>query len=124
MALADWGTSEAGALCAGLGGPWRLGLFGMKLLREWLSPEQLAQYDAHGYFDVIGCDSGNRYRIHQGTAMNVIEIDRDSGYPRVGLCFTTETGFVTGDVMLAQKIALETKEFSVLVVAHRFAINP
>ena len=97
---------------------------GMKLLREWLSPEQLAQYDTHGYFDVIGCDSGNRYRIHQGTAMNVIEIDRNSGLPRVGLCFTTETGYVTGDVMLAQKIALETKEYGVLVVAHRFAINP
>ena len=27
------------------------------------SQEQLAQYDAHKYFDVIGCHSGKRYRI-------------------------------------------------------------
>lgn len=97
---------------------------GLKLLREWLAPEQLAQYDANGYFDVTGCDSGRLYRIHHGTAMNVIEIDRDSGYPRVGLCFTTEIGFVAGDVMLAQKIALETREQNVLAIAHRFAVNP
>ena len=36
---------------------------GLKLLREWLSQEQLAQYDAHGYFEVIGCHTGKRYRI-------------------------------------------------------------
>ena len=30
-------------------------LRGLKLLREWLSQEQLAQYDAHNYFEVIGC---------------------------------------------------------------------
>src|SRR5258708_36487130 len=27
------------------------------LLREWLSPQQRAQFDAEGYFDVVGCDS-------------------------------------------------------------------
>ena len=30
---------------------------GLKLLREWLSPEQRAQFDAERYFDVIGCHS-------------------------------------------------------------------
>lgn len=39
---------------------------GVNLLREWLSPEQRAQFDAKRYFDVIGCDSGKRYRIHYG----------------------------------------------------------
>jgi hypothetical protein len=29
-------------------------LRGRKLLKEWLSPEQLAQYDAHNYFEVTG----------------------------------------------------------------------
>jgi hypothetical protein len=37
---------------------------GVNLLREWLSTEQRAQFDAKRYFDVIGCDSGKRYRIH------------------------------------------------------------
>jgi len=36
---------------------------GLKLLKEWLSPEQLAQYDANGNFDVTGCDTGKQYRI-------------------------------------------------------------
>ena len=31
---------------------------GINLLKQWLSPEQLAQYEAHRYFDVIGRQSG------------------------------------------------------------------
>jgi hypothetical protein len=48
---------------------------GVTLLREWLSPEQQAQFDTDRYFDVIGCDSGKRYRIRYGSATNVHEID-------------------------------------------------
>src|ERR1700749_3112079 len=51
---------------------------GLKLLREWLSQEQLAQYDAHRYFEVVGCHSGKRYRIHHGIGANVIELDNAS----------------------------------------------
>ena len=92
---------------------------GLRLLRGWLSPEQRAQFDAKNYFDVIGCDSGKRYRIRYGTAMNVHEID-DAGRPEVGWCFVPIGQLVAGDNMLAQKIALETKEFSALAVANRF----
>ena len=35
---------------------------GVTLLRQWLSPEQQAQFDASKCFDVVGCDSGRRYR--------------------------------------------------------------
>ena len=49
---------------------------GVLLLRQWLSPEQLAQYDARSYFEVTGCDSGKRYRISHGTAMNIREARR------------------------------------------------
>jgi hypothetical protein len=48
---------------------------GLKLLREWLSPEQLAQLDKNNCFDVIGCYSGKRYRIRHDTVMNIYEID-------------------------------------------------
>lgn len=92
---------------------------GLRLLREWLSPEQLAQYDAHSYFDVIGCDSGKRYRIQQGTSMNIHEID-GAGHPRVGWCFVPNGYLVAGDVMLAQKIAMETDERGALTVAKQF----
>src|SRR4051812_48526038 len=37
------------------------------LLRNWLSPEQRAQFDANGFFEVTGSHTSRRYRIHQGT---------------------------------------------------------
>jgi hypothetical protein len=89
-------------------------------LTEWLSPEQLAQYHANGYFDVAGCVSGKRYRICYGTSMNVHEIDND-GSARVGWCFVPNICLVAGDVMLAQKIALETNELGALAVAKEFS---
>jgi hypothetical protein len=39
---------------------------GISLLKGWLSPEQLAQYESYRYFDVIGRQSGKRYRIRYG----------------------------------------------------------
>jgi hypothetical protein len=93
---------------------------GLRLLREWLSPAQLAQYDTHRYFDVIGCHSGKRYRIRHGTATNVHELD-DAGDPTAGWCFVPRDYLVAGDVMLAQKIALETNERGALAVARNFA---
>ena len=94
---------------------------GIKLLREWLSPEQRAQFDTKRYFDVIGSDSGKRYRIRYGSATNVYEIDGD-GRSTVGWCFVPTGYLVAGDVMLAQKIALETHEFRALAVANRFPV--
>jgi len=94
---------------------------GLRLLRDWLSPCQREQFDAQGHFDVIGCDSGKKYRIHYGTAMNVREID-EAGGVKLGLCFVPKGSLVTGDVMLAQKIALETFERRALAVANRCLI--
>ena len=95
---------------------------GINLLREWLSPEQRAQFDAKKYFDVIGCDSGKRYRIHYGDTTNVQEIG-DDDLPSVGWCFMPVGSLVAGDVMLAQKIALETYEYRALAVANRSLIR-
>ena len=92
---------------------------GLNLLREWLSQEQLAQYDAHKYFEVIGCHTGTRYRIHHGNGANVIELD-DIARPRMGWCFVPDDHLVAGDVMLAQKIALETDERGALATANNF----
>jgi hypothetical protein len=92
---------------------------GLELLKEWLTPEQIAQYDAKSYFEVTGCHSGKRYRISHGTSMNIHELD-GAGRPRVGWCFAPKGYLVAGDVMLAQKIALETDERGALAVANRF----
>jgi hypothetical protein len=95
---------------------------GVNLLREWLSPEQRSQFDAKRYFEVIGCDSGKRYRIHYGETTNVHEIG-DDDLPSVGWCFMPEGSLAAGDVMVAQKIALETYEYGALAVANRCPIR-
>lgn len=99
--------------------PGTIELRGRNLLREWLSPEQLAQYDAHNYFEVTGCHTGKRYRINYAIGANVYEIDQ-AGRPIAGLCFVPNDHLVAGDVMLAQKIALETDERGALVAANNF----
>jgi hypothetical protein len=95
---------------------------GITLLREWLSAEQQAQFDTSKCFDVIGCDSRKRYRISHGTGTNIHEID-DAGRPIMGWCFVPNGELVAGDVMLAQKIALETNERAALAVANRFTVH-
>jgi hypothetical protein len=95
---------------------------GITLLRQWLSVEQQAQFDTSKCFDVVGCDSGRRYRIRHGTGTNVHEID-DAGRPVMGWCFVPSGHLVAGDVMLAQKIALETNERAALAVANRFPVQ-
>nr|WP_245315216.1 hypothetical protein [Bradyrhizobium yuanmingense] len=91
----------------------------LRLLRFWLSPRQRFEFERKGYFDVVGCDTGKRYRIRRGTSGNVNEIDE---YGRIGKgwCFVPVGGLALGDVMLAQKIALETDEARVLSIANSF----
>jgi hypothetical protein len=91
-----------------------------RLLREWLSVEQRAQYDQNRYFEVVGSHSGKRYRIQNGTASNITELD-ENGRPIMGWCFVPRDSLASGDVMLAQKIALETDELGALKVARSFA---
>jgi hypothetical protein len=102
-------------------GYWEREARGLQLLKEWLSPEELAQYDAKSYFEVTGCHSGKRYRISHGTSMNIHELD-GGGQPCVGWCFAPTGYLVAGDVMLAQKIALETNERGALAVANKFSV--
>ncbi|WGS23860.1 MULTISPECIES: hypothetical protein [unclassified Bradyrhizobium] len=92
------------------------------LLRHWLSSAQRAQFAEKGYFEVVGGDTGKQYRIYAGAATNVCEID-EKGRPEVGLCFLPLGGLPIGDVMLSQKIALESCESRALAVARRFAPN-
>ena len=96
---------------------------GRRLLREWLSPDQRAQFDDKDYFEVVGCDSRRRYRIYNRmtnrNVTNVYEID-DAGRPKVAWCFLPTGRLVAADIMLAQKIALETNEHNALAVANAF----
>ncbi|MDA9450779.1 MULTISPECIES: hypothetical protein [unclassified Bradyrhizobium] len=91
----------------------------LRLLRSWLSPQQRLEFERKGYFDVVGCDTGKRYRIRRGTSGNVNEID-EYGRLGTGWCFVPLGSLVEGDVMLAQKVALETDEERALSIANRF----
>lgn len=88
------------------------------LLKQWLSPEQLASYERFQFFDVRGSQSGRVFRIHYGTQTNIEELN-NSGQPVCRWCFVPDGNLAAGDVMLAQKIALETNESGALSVANR-----
>lgn len=88
----------------------------VELLKQWLSPDQLTQYERDESIDVRGSSSGKRYRIHNGRSSNVAELD-DAGVIVRRLCFLPEGNLPIADVMLAQKIALETDEAGALKVA-------
>ena len=77
----------------------------VELLKRWLSRDQLDQFETKGCFEVIGCDTGRRYRISQRAVMNIYELNESGD---IGWCFVPEGSLAIGDVMLAQKIALET----------------
>jgi hypothetical protein len=88
------------------------------LLVHCLSPAQREQYETHRYFTVTGGDTGATYRIRQGYQMNVDRLDQKGR--RVGrLCFMPKDGLPIGDVMLAQKIALELFESEAIRVANK-----
>jgi hypothetical protein len=90
----------------------------LALLRLWLSPEQAALYDSEEHFDVVGSDTGTRYRIRHGQMMNIDQLD-SAGNRVCQWCFAPEGELASGDCMLAQKIALETFETKVLAIANR-----
>ena len=93
---------------------------GLRLMQAWLLPAQRQQFERFGYFDVVGCASGTVYRIyHSVTAPNVYKIN-EVGRRKKAVCFAPVGPLVKGDVMLAQKIALETDEQSALAVANIF----
>jgi hypothetical protein len=53
----------------------------LALLRPWLSPGQAQQYDSRKHFEVIGSDTGTRYRIRHGYMMNIDQLDSAGNPP-------------------------------------------
>jgi hypothetical protein len=92
---------------------------GLQLLKENLTVAQRRQYEKHGFFDVTGGKTGKRYRIRHGRQMNIEQLDRN-GRRVCGWCFFPQGSLVSGDVMLAQKAALELFEADALRIANRF----
>jgi hypothetical protein len=92
------------------------------LLRSWLTLEQNRQWAFSGTFDVIGSNTGTRHRITCRPTMNVHQLDL-AGRPVARWCFGPQGGLAVGDILLAQKVALETMEREALRVANREGVS-
>ena len=90
----------------------------LTLLKEWLSPAQLARFESYGHFEVIGSRTGKRYRIRYHRVVNIDELD-ERGAQVATWCFGPAGSLPRGDIMLAQKIALENDEDAALAIAIR-----
>lgn len=93
-----------------------------ELLRSHLSCTQRAQFDAFGCFDVFGSDTGRRYVVRNLTAINIDEFDTND-VCRMKWCFVPSGELALGDVLLAQKVALECFESEALLQARAFLPN-
>ena len=67
----------------------------------------------------MGSHTGKCYRIRRHPQMNIDELGKD-GAPIAIWCFGPVDNLPLGDVMLTQKLALETNEQATLAVANRF----
>lgn len=91
----------------------------LALLTGWLSPAQRKQYKATKSFAVTG-SAGGRYRITTGRSYNVECLDQQ-GDVVDRICLQPVDAPAIGDIMLAQKITLETDEPAALKIANRIA---
>lgn len=89
------------------------------LLAAYLSPSQLAQFRTQGRFEVTGVETNHRYVIRNVTTINVDELD-SRGTCIKRWCFVPKGDLPQGDVLLAQKLALECFETSALEAARAF----
>jgi hypothetical protein len=95
---------------------------GKHLLRANLTAVQLRELDALNYFEVTGGASGTSYRIHNSANINVDELDEQRKVV-CKWCFGPEGSLVRGDILLAQKLALELFECDTLAVANRHPVE-
>jgi hypothetical protein len=93
---------------------------GVDLLLTNLTPQQRRQYRRDRHFDVIGGQSGTRYRLWHCFQQNIEELD-GNGRRRWVWCFHPRETLVLGDVLLAQKTALELFEGEAIRIAHGYS---
>ena len=107
-----------------IGLPWLVARHrSIEVLKENLSAAQRRQYERYHYFDVIGGSTGTRYRIRHGYQMNVQQFDRRGQRLRM-LCFMPKGRLGVGDIMLAQKLALELFEDEAIKTANKTLLDP
>lgn len=91
-----------------------------KLLEENLTLAQRQQYGTHLCFDVIGGESGKRYRLWERHCHNIEELDTQ-GHHVCLWCVRPGNGLPIGDILLGQKTALELYESDAIRIANRYS---
>jgi hypothetical protein len=87
---------------------------GLDLLLKFLSPVQTREFKETNSFIVVGSHSKRCYRIHHAQYYNVENCEDGICY-----CFLpSDAGICIPDVMLAQKIMLESDEHAAMLVAN------
>ena len=86
-------------------------------LLESHSATQFAQFSALGWFEVTGGDTGTRFVIRNFRWVNIDQLNA-SGECEKRWCFGPQGNLAMGDVLLAQKLALECFESQALERAH------
>ena len=92
------------------------------LLLDSLSACQRHQYKDHRYFDVIGGESGKRYRIWHRTMQNIEELGAQGERRCIWCVHPADVPLC--DVLLAQKTALESFERDTLRIANGYSDWP
>lgn len=96
------------------------------LLESWLTPDQLAQLKELGYFEVVGSDTGKKYRINNAVNYNIDELEEiDGEVLRVTCryCVIPDISVPIWDRMLAQKMWLEKDEEATLAIANAIPVG-
>jgi hypothetical protein len=78
----------------------------LSLLLNLMSQEQRHEFEAYGYFHVIGGNSGDRYRIRDDSAVN-IDVIGENGTVRYRLCARPAGDIPMYDVMAGQLLYLQ-----------------
>jgi len=89
------------------------------LLRAWLSPIQLTEYDNQDHFTVRGSDTGTNYRLIPAYSYNILELGENGEPNGQKFCVVPAERVAMGDQLLAQKIWLETDERATLKIANK-----
>jgi hypothetical protein len=91
----------------------------MGLLKSWLTDGEWESLESCGYFEVVG-SAGGRFRLYAKDCFGVRKL-RPGKLLDDAYCVVPDGAPALGDILLAQKIALETDEERTLQIANRRA---
>ena len=81
------------------------------------------QFEHSDSFNIIGSHTGRCYRVRWGKRQNIRRLKNDAEIATICFAPNDVDSLPTADVMLAQKIALETDEVAALKVKYQWPLS-